>query len=185
MLRSIGERARIGQAPRARQTSSWLDHNLEHMELLGQQLRRRMLRTFPFSHFRSKDYRSRLAALPAVSTGADRVESSILSELRGVGAAFSLRQDLMPLLGLGGGDLIHSLAESVRAGFFARRNQFLGNEATLASFPGAWRLGLQPRMLDMAEAYLGLSCFYLGATVTRARPGRQRPTPAMASGHGG
>ena len=172
MLDLIGERARITRPSRAPQPSSWLHRNLEQAELLGQQLRRSVLRTFPFSHFRGREYRSRLAALPEVATGADRVEQNILSELRGSGAAFALRQDLMPLLGLGGGELIHSLAESIRAGFFARQKQFLGNENTLAAFPGAWRLGLQPRMLDMAEAYLGLSCFYLGATVKRALPGR-------------
>jgi hypothetical protein len=172
MLDSIGERARMPQPPRASQSPSWLGRNLEQAELLGQQLRRRMLVTFPFSHFRGKEYRGRLAALPEVSTGADRVEQNILTELRGSGAAFTLRQDLTPLLGLGGGELIHSLAESVRAGFFARQKHFLGNENTLAAFPGAWRLGLQPRMLDLAEAYLGLSCFYLGATVKRATPTR-------------
>lgn len=177
MLGSIGERARMGKSQRTPQSSSWLDRNLEQVELLGQQVRRRMLRTFPLSHFRGKDYRSRLAALPEVATGADRVEQHILTELRGAGAAFSLRQDLMPLLGLGGGELIHSLAESVRSGFFARQKQFLGSENTLAAFPGAWRLGLQPRMLDMAEAYLGLSCFYLGATVKRALPGRHAAAP--------
>lgn len=172
MLDSIGERARISRPSRAPHPSSWLGRNMEQAELLRQQLRRRMLVTFPFSHFRGKEYRGRLAELEKVSTGADRVEQNILTELRGSGAAFSLRQDLTPLLGLGGGELIHSLAESVRAGFFARQKHFLGNESTLAAFPGAWRLGLQSRMLDLAEAYLGLSCFYLGATVKRATPGR-------------
>lgn len=172
MLGSIGERARMPHPPRAPQTSSWLGRNLEQAELLGQQIRRRMLVTFPFSHFRGKDYRSRLAALPQVSTGADRVEQNILTELRGSGAAFSLRQEMTPLLGLGGGELIHSLAESVRAGFFVRQKHFLGSESTLAAFPGAWRLGLQTRMLDLAEAYLGLPSFYLGATVKRAAAGR-------------
>ena len=173
MLRSIGERTSVSHPQRVPHSPSWLDRNLEQMDLLGQQLRRRALRSFPLSHFRNKDYRGRLAALPAVATGADRAEQNILTELRGVGAAFSLRQDLMPLLGLGGGELIHSLAESVRSGFFARQRYFLGSESTLRTFPGAWRLGLQPRMLDMAEAYLGLSCFYLGATVKRAMPGPQ------------
>ena len=177
MLGSIGERARMQPPPRASYPSSWLGRNLEQVELLGQQLRRRMLVTFPFSHFRGRDYLSRLAELPEVSRGADRVEQNILTELRGSGAAFLLRQDLTPLLGLGGGELIHSLAESVRAGFFARQKQFLGSEGTLAAFPGAWRLGLQSRMLDLAEGYLGLPCFYLGATVKRAVPSR----PAMAS----
>ncbi|HXS07403.1 MAG TPA: hypothetical protein VN723_11480 [Rhizomicrobium sp.] len=141
------------------------------MELLGQNLRRGMLRTFPFSHFRGRDYRARLAALPKVSTGNDRVEEHILADLRGDGASFAMRQDLIPLLGSGGGELIHSLAESVQSGIFGRDRQFLGNESTLAAFPGTWRLGLSPRMLELAEAYLGLSCFYLGATVKRAMPG--------------
>ena len=171
MFGSIGESTRLGQVRRVPPFPSWLDRNLEQMELWGQQIRRRMLRSFPLSHFRGKDYRNRLAALPAVSTGAHRVEENILSELRGAGAAFSLRSDVMPLLGLGGGELIHSLADSVRTGFFPRQRLFLGNESTLAAFPGAWRLGLEPRMLDLAEAYLGLSCFYLGATVKRSVPG--------------
>jgi hypothetical protein len=171
----IGERARMPRPPHVSHQSSWLDRNLEQVELFGQQIRRRMLRTFPFSHFRGRNYRSRLAAMPDVAIGADRVEQNILTELRGSGAAFALRQELTPLLGLGGGELVHSLAESVRAGFFARQKYFLGNENTLAAFPGAWRLGLQPRMLDMAEAYLGLPCFYLGATVKRAQPGHHAP----------
>lgn len=180
MLGSIGERARIPHPPRASQPPSWLDRNLEQVELLGQHVRRSVLRTFPFSHFRGREYLGRLAALPQVATGSDRVERNILSELRGSGAAFALRQDLMPLLGQGRAELIHSLAESVRSGFFARRKTFLGNENTLAAFPGAWRLGLQPRLLDLAEAYLGLSCCYLGATVKRALPGKQSAAAARA-----
>ena len=167
----FGQRTASTQFRRAPQSPSWLARNLEHMELLGQHLRRSMLRTFPFSHFRGRDYRARLAALPEVATGNDKVEENILADLRGDGASFVMRQDLIPLLGPGGGELIHSLAESVRSRIFGRDRQLLGNEATLSAFPGVWRLGLSSRMLDMAEAYLGLSCFYLGATVKRAMPG--------------
>jgi len=167
----FGQRANPAQFRRGQQSASWFARNLEQMELLGQHLRRGMLRTFPFSHFRGRDYRARLAALPQVSTGNDQVERHILSDLRGDGASFVMRQDLIALLGPGGGELIQSLAESVRSRVFGRDRQLLGNESTLSAFPGAWRLGLSSRMLDMAEAYLGLSCFYLGATVKRAMPG--------------
>ena len=159
---------------------SWLGHGVESVERLGMRLRRHLLRTFPLSHFRSRDYRSRLAQLPAVSTGADKVEGTILSELRGAGASFLLRQDLMPLLGLGGAELVDSLAHRVRASFRAREKPVLGSEATLAHFPGIWRLGLAPRMLDLAQAYLGLSCFYLGATVKHAPT---RPAPRLPQWH--
>ena len=167
----FGQRTVSAQLRRAPQSPSWLARNLEQMELLGQHFRRGMLRTFPFSHFRGRDYRARLAALAEVSTGNNKVEENILADLRGDGASFAMRQDLIPLLGPGGGELIHSLAESVRSRIFGRDRQFLGNEAMLSAFPGVWRLGLSSRMLDMAEAYLGLSCFYLGATVKRAMPG--------------
>ena len=69
MLGSIGERVRMGKSQRTPHSSSWFHRNLEQAELLGQQVRRRVLRTFPFSHFRGRDYRSRLAALMTASKG--------------------------------------------------------------------------------------------------------------------
>lgn len=125
-------------------------------------LRRRILRTFPFSHLRSSSYRKRLAAFSPPGDLALQEEIYLLH----TAGALTLQRDRTSLLF--GTDLM-PLCDQARAVLFRSPYPVIENDMVLAACPDFYRLGLNPAILDLVEAYLGLDCLYLGATLKRER----------------
>lgn len=150
--------------PRSHALSTLLSLSLARADWLHNRLRRRMLRTFPLSQLRARDYRKRLAAFsrPAASLSP---EENICSTFGTVGALMVPREDLSLLFGI---DLM-PLCDQARAVLSQGPLCVFENEMALAACPDFYRLGLSPAILDLAEACLGLDCLYLGATLKRER----------------
>jgi len=125
-------------------------------------LRRRVLTTFPFSRLRAQDYRNRLAhhagpamAYPLLDEICSAFTTTGAMRLDGAGTAL-----LFGILG----DLSR-ICEKAHSVLAASEVSLIENEAALIASPALYRMGLAPLVLDLAEACLGLDCFYLGATL--------------------
>jgi hypothetical protein len=144
--------------------STLLSLSLARADWLHNRLRRRMLRTFPLSQLRARDYRERLAAFsrPAAEPSP---QGKICSIFDSVGALMLAQEDMSLLFGVDLTPLCnHAHAVLSQSPLFV-----LENEMALAACPEFYRLGLSPAILDLAEACLGLDCLYLGATLKRER----------------
>jgi len=138
--------------------------SLTRADSLRVRVRRHMLRTFPFSRLRARDYRKRLAAF-AAPLGRFHNDTEIQSAFAERGALTVPAGDLAFLIGE---DVaFHLLCEEARALLAASRERIFENERALNLCPDLYRLGLASAILDLAEDCLGLDCLYLGATLKR------------------
>lgn len=160
---SSGE-TRVESVLRSHTLAPVLSLSLARADWLHSRLRRRVLRTFPFSQLRARDYRKRLAAFsrPAAELAP---EAKICSLFSAAGALMLAQKDMSLLFGA---DLM-PLCDHARAILLQGPRFVLENEMALAACPNFYRLGLSRAILDLAEACLGLDCLYLGATLKRER----------------
>lgn len=121
----------------------------------------------PLRQIRRQQYLARQARFASESRAIDADLLPILADLQSGGAAVVRAEQLATVLGPDAADIVREMRAMIDSGGLPAGSPPIQSDALLTRSLRTYAIGLHERVLDLAEAYLGDHCFYLGATVKR------------------